>query len=590
MKISTKLFYNNSDRFKYKQKEISFLINGTHIEQDFLLGHINSFGGKIPPVYDIDKDLWHSHDEDDECDDSLYLQVNISQNGLIIFSLGDDPDIFTSYYFYSHNELNDFLNFSQRATNDVLRLPISFKEFKFEDVFSQVYVSISTNDGIKFINIIDLRKHIENDVFIELINDIFSGSSDFLVKVVSWLLFCEEQKLSEIQELVSIENVPILYYYKVLTNCDPSLQIVYPYIGFGIKENFSCQYLFDYLKNSREGTQFLSSLKNIITSNQHFKKLAIFAPSNFISQVKYSIEFREQFEFYKIELTNIENHKNEAVIDLKMLYKNRLQTAKEFILNSENAKFLDTIKNPLPFNIEKIYRSYQRASKDFDRLTYAGKLYNLILRSIVFYPLEEMICLGVDKDYKEIDEIINLIKSGKPISDGTWLELFNKIAIFLGKNRDVKLHYFMPLVLIIQKKFRELLSIIPSRNDWAHYREHSETFMKLLDNFLPEILSILRAALSDSLFILIDGQNHKKDGLYITAKKIMGYEVDIETIEFKTDLEGKNFIKDSLVVYNTKYNYAIPLDTFFKVEIVPSEAIKMGVFGNIVNGKSVFEY
>ena len=117
-----------------------------------------------------------------------------------------------------------------------------------------------------------------------------------------------------------------------------------------------------------------------------------------------------------------------------------------------------------------------------------------------------------------------------------------------------------------------------------------EIFKNLLDNNLPNILNVIRNSIRGNEIILIQNQNFKKDGLYITAKKIMGHEVDIETIEFKTKLDGKHFIMDSLVAYNNKYDYTIPLNNFFNDELVSLESYRMGIMGSFAHGQPVFEY
>ena len=279
-------------------------------------------------------------------------------------------------------------------------------------------------------------------------------------------------------------------------------------------------------------------------------KLKIKAPKDKISQIKYSAAFRLQYEAYKYDTSKISNHINEQIRDLKELYKVRRKVVHEFIHDKKIFNFLDTLRNPLPYNIEKSYRSYLRSADDIDRLTLGGKLYNLILRSIIFYPLEEISYLGFDTNEPNISEIIRTIKDNKPISDGTWVELFNKLATVIYKNENIGLKYFGSFIRKVNKTIIPILrDMVPPRNDVHHYREHFTVWLKLLDSNLPIILDAFRNAFSDSLIIQIINQNYKKDGLYIKAKKIMGYEVDIETIEFSTALNGKYFIENELIVY-----------------------------------------
>ena len=70
----------------------------------------------------------------------------------------------------------------------------------------------------------------------------------------------------------------------------------------------------------------------------------------------------------------------------------------------------------------------------------------------------------------------------------------------------------------------------------------------------------------------------------------MGYEVDIETIEFETKLNGKSFVQNELIYYKNNSSYSIPLNNFFTLELVKIDSIKMGIIGNYINGNPSYEY
>lgn len=596
MKISINRFHE----LYYKKVDNSEMFSSGIYPTDassLILGELQIMGVNSLPVYNSDQDNWCSFDKDENIPDSspLDLGVHIYDNGKAEFSYLGDMEPIQHFYLYSHCEFIDFVSVLPLLSNQALNMPVSFKNFKLNTVIADLYITIFKGNEIKFLKLNRFKEAISEEMFNKTISEIFENG-DFIVDECEggWEIFCRKYKLDEIDMDEKLENIPILYLWDEFTNCSTKLNSnlvgsVAPCLGFTFKKEFSCQYFFDYLGNSQNGSDFILKLKEALLSNKSINEITVVAPSNFISQIKYSIEFRLQYEDYKSELSHIENHLNKDVIDLKNLYKNRREDIKQFILDAKNASFLDTIKNPLPYNLEKNYRSYVRATGEFDRLNYAGKLFSLFLKSILLYPLEELIYLG-HKENPEIKDIIATITSDKPISDGTWLSMFNNLATCINKNASINISYFQRLVKTIQSKYKDLVSIIPTRNDWAHYREHSAIFMNLLDKFLPELLKALRDSLEGNLFITVDSQNHLEDGLYITAKKIMGYEVDIETIEFKTILDGRNFIKNKLLVYNSKINYTVPLQNYFSVEIVPIDAIRMGVLGKVSNGQVEFEY
>lgn len=590
MKIALNKLFENFLNFDFGNLNIGF----EHIHsfnRQLIYASVESIGNKALPIYDPVEDKWYGYEEDDDWMEDQLLEINIYDHGTFSFGIMGDPETVCEFNIYNPTELKDFFQILPYSSNNRLKNHAGFKELSLIKAIDELFISITINNSIKFLSLAEFRMILEPSIFEKLIECVFTGDYKFLVEISNWELFCSDVKIERFSEkFLDINEVPILIHDNVLSNSHIKIEPIYPYLGIRVNENFSSQYLLDYLSQSKEGEILLDELKRSILNNRSYNSLIISAPAAKIDQFKYSTEFRMQFQVYKNEITSDQNHTQESVIDLKNLYKNRRENIKKFVLNRSNSSLLDILRNPLPYNLEKSYRTYARAANELDRLSFAGKLYNLILRSIVFYPLEEMLYLGLDQKYPEIAEINEEIRNDKPISDGTWLQFFNVIAATLGKNKEIKLQYFSPLVKAVQAEYNTIRELIPQRNDWAHYREHSAQFLKTLDAFIPKILSVLRHALKKNQILLIESQNYQRDGLYIRAKKIMGYEVDIETIEFKTSLEGRSFIQDSLVVYRQGADYTIPLDNFFAVRLVQAESIQMGIFKGGSDTENNFEY
>jgi len=372
---------------------------------------------------------------------------------------------------------------------------------------------------------------------------------------------------------------------------NPDIDFTLPFLTFELSNKFSSQYFYDYIYYSKEGIDLFKSLHNCLQNNKPFNSIFIPAPKNLMSQILYSSSFRLQLKSYEDEISNPNNFRVEQILDLKSICINRREHYQEFILNKENAMFLDTLKNPLPFILEKTYRSYARAANEFDRQTYGGRLLNYILRSLVIYPLQELIYLKLDKSSKEITQILIEIESGKPIADGKWVHWFNEIAKAVGKNKEINLGYFNKLIQNFQIVYSDIQDIIPKRNDWAHYREHSAIYQKQLDFLLPKLLLNIRESLKNIEFIHVVSQKYKSENnLIIKAKRIMGYEIDIETIELNTTLPGKYFISDKLYAYKKDENYTVPLEPFFQVKFEEAEVIRMGIFDNVIDGEIKYVY
>jgi hypothetical protein len=591
MKIRLDLFYKHLQRFNFKELCVKF----EYIESDgreVIWGGLQEISGLPLPSYFPDVDRWYSFEEDEDEEEygTQEIVLNIYSKGLANFSAWGDLDVICENIFYNPTEIYDFLKVHRCAHEKILKKKVSYREFKFNDVVEDLYVSVSTEDSFYFRSIKEIKAELDTENFNQLISCFFEGDPNFLINEGNWYSFClKHQLITDVDSMISIHELPIIINNGVHTNCSPGINPVRPYLGISVKESFSSQYLFDFLRQSKDGEIFINNLRDHLLSNKSLNSLSISAPNSFIHQIKYSTEFRRQYDSYIYEATSRGNHSNESINDLKALYKNRRENIKKFVLDENSATILDILKNPLPFNLEKGYRAYVRSANELDRLTYAGKLYNLVLRSAVFYPLEEILHLGLEESHPEFQTILEEIREGRPLSDGTWLDFFNTIAAVIGRNR-LELSHFSPLVSAVQTEYNSFQEIIPIRNDWAHYREHSVEFLKKLDAFLPRVLNILRSALKGNDFLLVEKQNYRHDGLYITAKKIMGFEVDIETVEFKTSLEGRHFVQDSLIVYNEKAGYTVPLKNFFSVRIVQAEAVQMGIYKGGAGGAIDFEY
>ncbi|WP_298349620.1 hypothetical protein [Runella sp.] len=538
------------------------------------------------PIYNLDNDEWNLIL--DHAFANCFF-ININSDGLVNFAEGDED--YGQFCLYSPNELNDFVNILPIFGNIQNESTNLFKEFQLDKIVD-LYLLLPGFNTNSLTSIDSISKVLPKELFNKLMKGIFDLNDFAENTYYSLNQYIKENSLTDKLEFISISNIPVLVNENsTYINSDSAIIDMFPYLGFKIKNEFSTQFLFDYFKNSIDGKILFEEIKESLLNHTPFNKLKIKAPKDKISQIKYSAAFRLQYEAYKYDTSKISNHINEQIRDLKELYKVRRKVVHKFIHDKKIFNFLDTLRNPLPYNIEKSYRSYLRSADDIDRLTLGGKLYNLILRSIIFYPLEEIIYLGFDTNEPNISEIIRTIKDNKPISDGTWVELFNKLATVIYKNENIELKYFGSFIRKVNKTIIPILrDMVPPRNDVHHYREHFTVWLKLLDSNLPIILDAFRNAFSDSLIIQIINQNYKKDGLYIKAKKIMGYEVDIETIEFSTALNGKYFIENELIVYNKTLDYTVPLNNFFKVEIIKSDSIKMGIIGNFINGVPTFDY
>jgi hypothetical protein len=584
---------------------------------DSVMTGVFELKNSVLPYYDIELDEWFSFDEENEKSEILEFHYNFYENGLWSCGILGDGDHSNYMYLYSPYEIQQFLFFANNLPKSkILNKEINFLEFDLTEVIKGVYLTIITDNKIKIIDVNLIKQKITNHEFKLILIDILGIQETELLEelkndqllieefpdnsrtsedneefwgwskiIGDWTNFCLSKNFPLIDEFN--KRISILYRHQTHL---PTYELYHllkfqvPFFAFELKEDFSCQYFFDYLNYSKNGDGFLRDLVKYLTSESTYSP-TIIAPKNFISQMTYSISFRYNFYDYLNELTSYSNYISEEIFDIKEILKNRKENFKEFLLNTEKSNFLTSLKNPLPFIIEKSFRSYSRASSEFDRQYHGLRLYSIILKSIVLYPLQEILYMKTEEQFPEINEILKTINSGKNISDGTWQVWFQTISKLYWKQNILDLKYFGSIFHNMEKYKDIFKNIIPERNDWGHYRKHPGVFQKILDEILPKLLFDLRNSLTDIDFILVKGLDFKNDGnLYVKAKKIMGFEVDIETFEFQTNLSPNFFISDKFYAFKKGMNYTIPLDPFFTVKLETIEIIKMGIFDSFNNG------
>jgi len=583
MKISITKFTEQS-----KKIEGYYFEHTVHDEVDHLHGVIEFNHEGCFPLYMKGEDKWYSYDDEEDSWGEYEMEFNYRSDGKFDFGILGDGEDYSSFYLYNPIELNQFISFvTNIPKSHILNKPIRFKEFKLNDVINNIYITVKDNGKVKLCDLNVLKKNMPQDEFSSFLLCLFEGDWDFLLNIGNWNSYCKDKNLSISDDYN--DKISILYNNGFINTTKPYIDFEIPHLAFEISSEFSSQYFFDLMYYSNEGLDFMKSLHKTLVENISLKSLSISGPKDLLSQILYSASFRLEYNYYLHTLSTTSNLQVEQMMDLKATCINRRENFQDYILNKENSDFLNSLKHPLPFILDKTLRSYSRATNDFDRQTYGGRLFNYILRSIVLYPLQELIYLKYHKSNSDINKILNELKSGKPISDGTWVTWFNEIAKIVGKDSNIELNYFRKLITDFQKLYNDIQKSIPKRNDWAHYREHSAEYQKHLDEILPNLLSNIRNVLKNIEFIYIEKQEYKSEkDLCITAKRVMGFEIDIETIEFSTKLAGNHFISKKLYAYKPDSEYTIPLEPFLNITFESVETIRMGIFDNIKNGG--FEY
>lgn len=585
MKISITKFTEHTKQIDEFYYEHTMLDEIDHLHGVVKFNHNGCF-----PIYKIEEGKWYSYESEEESWGEYEMEFNFRSDGKFDFGILGDGEDYSSFYIYNPIELKQFISFVNKIPTSIkLNTPFNFKEFKIEAVIKKIYITVKDDGIVKLCDLELLKEKITEDKYASLLKCLFLNNLDLLVNIGNWNSYCMDLNLSISDDYQG--KISLLYSSGFVNITNPYIDFELPHLAFELSPEFSSQYFFDQMYYSKDGIHLIESLYNSLIESKSMKTINILAPKGLLSQILYSSAFRLEYHNYLQSTKNLSNLKVEQMIDLKSICISRRENFEEYILNKEKFDFLNSLKHPLPFFLDKTLRSYSRATKDFDRQTFGGRLFNYILRSIVIYPLQELIFLKYHESNVDVSRILNELNSGKPISDGTWVTWFNEIAKIVGKDESIKLYYFDDLLNIFQKLSNDINETIPKRNDFAHYREHSAIYQKHLDTLLPTLLSNIRNAFKNIEFIYIEKQEYRTENdLYITAKRVMGFEIDIETIEFCSKLPGHFFISNKLYAFKNDSEYTIPLEPFFDIKFENTETIKMGVFDKSVDGRINYSY
>lgn len=306
-------------------------------EYEGIAGIFDGVPIKCLPIYDAGSNKWYGSDNSDIDEEKMDFSVQFNPKGIVFFleDYGDPTDALRI------NSFHEFLQYYKNLgafTQDTLDVPVKFKEFPLNEVFEDVYISLNYNaeetipvESFRFAKRSDLETILGKEKMASLLDCILNKNFEFLTEIENWSKFCEEKGLLEKLETTSAAEIPLFYYNEVLSNCDSALIETLPYAGFKLKESFSAQYFYDYLTTSSEGDELLKTLMKELLSGEIPANLTVMAPDSLVSQIRYSIELRNQKQFLKGNFDRIIPSKPAPVTDLKSRLQKRNESLGKFI-------------------------------------------------------------------------------------------------------------------------------------------------------------------------------------------------------------------------------------------------------------------
>ena len=301
-----------------------------------IIGHFDGTPGKCLPSYYAKEDKWYGSDDTDS-EEARDIEVHFDNTGeVVLFEDYDEP--VGSLKIRNLHEFLQYFNNLDGFTGEVLSAPVKFREFPLSEVVEDVYISVNypedesiPKETFRFAKRSDLEAVIGKKTMASLLACIFNDKFKFLTDIGSWSQFCEEHNLLEKLETISFSEVPVFYHNGVISNCDNQLMAAMPFAGFRLKETFSAQYFYDFLTTSSEGEKFLKTLSKKIPKGEFPADYGIVAPDSLVSQIRYSIELRDQKRLLTNTINRFVPSKPATVTGLKSRLKQRNDSLGSFV-------------------------------------------------------------------------------------------------------------------------------------------------------------------------------------------------------------------------------------------------------------------
>jgi hypothetical protein len=359
----------------------------------------------------------------------------------------------------------------------------------------------------------------------------------------------------------------------VWMNCEPQLV-------FRLKLQQSRMYFLDVLENMNEGEMFLQTIfKNPEKLPQLLGQTKVTYPSTRLLQIRLSVELRVAQIAYEEKVHSLMT-KREPAEKIHEFY--HLRTKHVQLLHTGFLEELEATQHPLPFLIEYPLRRFSRAQDDrLVKIKCGQRLQNLLAKLPLFLALEES---SAKPECKLLTAPIEAKLFGKPASDGTLAECLRDLQKLVHEQK-VHLPWFGRLIERYRQDGEVLLAkLIEPLNRYKHPPYDDRTFLKALEVEIPVLINLFRECLEGLLFIAPESQNQQGANHVVSARVLMGFDVDFLKRDLVVTAPFEAFPAGELVVVDSKLDRALVLSRFFKSQPIHTISLDIGVFDRVVHG------
>jgi len=320
----------------------------------------------------------------------------------------------------------------------------------------------------------------------------------------------------------------------------------------------SVMFLWEFFTYTEEGKAAIEAVVQCGTLEEVVRKFtsqSVSVPAKVRQQIRFAIELRQTRQCLEDGISDVVKAREPAERILECTWRRLTQLS---ILKRSYQQEIDSILRPLPYFIEKPYRDFTRADPGWESihsgLACASKIYK-VMACLAIEEFEHNWPSSAQQKPKGVVSAIDEIDSGKPVSDGRWVAVFQRICQEASKD--------IPLMLSIgagyYQKADKAFELIARRNKcWAHPDESDrvsrcDMISKLenkLQEILPMLIDVLRKGFENKeVLVPLNSRFKQGTGAVFEAKLAMGFDGDFKTVE-RPMIEGiDQYIDRELIMY-----------------------------------------
>ena len=230
----------------------------------------------------------------------------------------------------------------------------------------------------------------------------------------------------------------------------------------------------------------------------------------------------------------------------------------------------------LPHFLEIAYQRFMDSSSERSISANSRSLLNLLGRTPLFLMLEDVNASGQENEVT--DAIRSEILSGKPISDGRFLDLqLNLIQSIKSVRLKMDISPFVTENLmncIPSIITNHLKPIVEKRNRANHEPYDEESFLEESRNQFPSAIKQFRQAFRNLEILVPRYIKYEKGSLgeyILTAQTLTGHRFEYPDREFLSEIDPKSISTDTLMICSVGPHQSQPSKTTMKPDMSPEE-------------------